>query len=256
MQALRFSNQLKSGEMLYAVLDHLVPEIERLTNLTCLHVALLGTNLQIFHKECMTRVVEKLLRDLDNPEKLRLKEIERLLLATTMFDFQSDSHPNFYEKCLEEIRKESRRAERAKYTRCVPCALNYLTIRKIYDYEMTNQVLDADFIVTTYGRSSLARELMVLDYCIEIECPDYSGNRLSMKNRAKLVKVTSERIATNDRKQNNAEKLFLNVQNAVNNLVGDPELSLPLHVLPHFSKAGKLLSATHTHTCTKLIFQT
>lgn len=234
--------------MLYAVLDHLIPEIERLSNLTCIHVALLGTNLQIFHKECLTKVVEKLFRDLDKPEKLRLKEIERLLLATTMFDFQSETHPDFYKRCLEEIKKERRRAERAKYSRCVPCALNYLTIRKIYDYELMNQVLDPDFFVITYGRNSLPRELMVLDYNIEIDCPDYNGNRLSMKNRAKVVKLTSERIPSNDRKQSVAEKLFLNVQNALNHLMGNADLVLPLHVLPHFSKAGKFLSITLTCT--------
>lgn len=226
--------------MLYDVLNHLEGEIPRLSNLTCIHIGLLGTILSVYHEKCLSKVVDKLVADLDNPEKLRLKEIERLLLATTMFDFESANVPDFYERCLREMKKESRRAERAKYKRCVPCALNYLSIRKIYDYELMNEVLDKDYIYTVYGRTTLPRELMVLDYSIEIECPDYRGNRLSDRNRNVVVKLTSEYIPLPEReKQSVANKLFLKVQRAVNNLIGDANLSVPLHILPHFNKAGK-----------------
>lgn len=226
--------------MLYEVLNHLEGEIPRLSNLTCLHMALLGTNLQIYHEVCLSKIVDKLVRDLSNPDKLRLKEIERLLLATTMFDFHSVNVPDFYERCLKELKEDRRKIEQSKYTRCVPCALNYLSIRKIFDYELMNKVLDKDYIFTVYGRNAVPRELMVLDYSIEVECPDYRGNRLSEKLRNTVMKLTSEHIPSAEReKQSVANKLFLQVQRAVNNLVGDKNLSLALHILPHFSKAGK-----------------
>lgn len=89
------------------------------------------------------------------------------------------------------------------------------------------------------GRSGLPREQMVLDYSIEIECPDYKGNRLASRNRNKTVKFTSEHIPHPDNpKQTAANQLFLNVQSAVHGLTGDPELSSALHILPHFAKAG------------------
>lgn len=242
--------------MLYAVLEHLEPEIPRLSNVTCMHIALLGTQLQVYHKSCLAKIVEKLVCDLDNPEKLRLKEIERLLLATAMFDFESASVPDFYEHCLREMKKENRRKERAQYRRCVPCALNYLSIRKVFDYELMNEVLDKDYIITVYGRTTLPRELMVLDYSIEIECPDYKGNRLSEKSRNIVVKLTSEYAPSPEKtKQSIANKLFLKALKAVNNLIGDANLSLPLHVLPHFSKAGKQQTKKVQHKNLNIKFQ-
>lgn len=241
--------------MFYNVLESLIPEVERLSNLTCIHIALLGTSVQVLHKQTLGRVVERISRDLENPERVRLKEIERLLLATTMFDFESEHVPDFYERCCKELKKESRRLERASYVRCTPCALNYLAIRKIYDFEFMNQFFDQDFIKDVYGKQYLPRELMVLDYSIEIECPDYRGNRFAAKNRAAVVRLTSEYIPSPEyRKQSLANKLFLNVQKAVTTLIKNPDLCMPLHVLPHFSKAGNTPQTNHKKRETLIVF--
>lgn len=226
--------------MIYAVLHHLQSEIPRLSNVTCMHVALLGTNLQVYHENCLAKIVEKLSQDLDKPEKLRLKEIERLLLATTMFDFESKTVPDFYERCLSELKKESRLPEREQHLRCLQSALNYLCIRKVYDCELINAVMDKDHLLKVYGRTPIARELIVLDYSVEIECPNYKGNRLSAKTKNRIIRLNYEYPPTPDYpKHTIANKLFLKVQKAVNTFIGDPNLCLPVHVLPHFTKAGK-----------------
>lgn len=238
LKALRFSSLIKAGEMYYAVLDCLTSEIERMSNLSLIHIALLGTHLQIVHKDCLERVTEKLMRDL---EKTRIKEIERLLLATAMFDFEPQI-PDFYQKCLLELKKESRRLEKAQYSRCLPSALNYLSIRNLYDYDLLNEILDDAFIEEVYGKRATPRELMFLDYNIDVECPDYTGNRLQKNMRAVTMKVNSERIPSPDcPKHSIAGKLFLNVKKTIDEITGSPDLSLAIHILPHFSKADIIL---------------
>lgn len=134
------------------LLDHLVPEIDRLSNLCCVHMALLGTTLQFFHKKSLEKISQKLIKHISDPNEMRLKDIERLLVPLTMFDFNPDTNNDIYDATAQEIKTEDRRQEFLKYTRCLPSILNLLSMRKIYCYDLMDEVLCSDRILEIYGK--------------------------------------------------------------------------------------------------------
>lgn len=140
------------------LLDHLTPEIERFSDLCCVHVALMGTTLQFFHEPSIKRVCEKLSKRLD---LLRLKDLERLLLVLTMFNYDPKTEPDIYEGIYKELHKEQRRKEFIQYKHCLSSALNYFSYRNIYSSALMNELFDPQSITDIYGIFSF-----VLVYCV------------------------------------------------------------------------------------------
>lgn len=135
------------------MLDKLSVEIPRLSELCCLHIGLIGTGaLQSCHTESLKKVCNKIIDNISDPEKIRLKEIERILLALTMFDFDPMTTPDIFRKCFVEIHKESRLAEEVKYVRSLVCALYFLSIKNMYSFELMDKVLDKNYIEENYGK--------------------------------------------------------------------------------------------------------
>lgn len=139
---------------MYDLLDSIVPEISRLSLLCCLHIALLGTTLSIFHPESLKSVSQKFVDNITNMDKVRLKDIERLLLALTMFDFDPKTTPDIYNCIYKEMHKEERAIEIEMYPRCLSSALSFLIIKNIYAEKLISTVLHQDFITNTYGNNN------------------------------------------------------------------------------------------------------
>lgn len=135
------------------MLKNISKEIPRLSHLCCLHIALLGTGfLQYYHPETLKKVCDKLVPHISNPEKVRLKDIERILLALTMFDFDPKTNPDIFKECYVEIHKQSRIVEEVKFSRALVSTLYYLSIKNLYSYDLMNRVLDQDYIENIYGK--------------------------------------------------------------------------------------------------------
>lgn len=135
------------------MLDKLSKEIPRLSEVCCLHIGLLGTGyLQYCHPESLQKVCDKLVANISNPQKIRLKDIERILLALTTFDYDPKTTPDIFKESFSEIHKESRLVEEIKYVRSLVCTLYYLSIKHMYSYELMSKVLDKDYIETNYGK--------------------------------------------------------------------------------------------------------
>lgn len=135
------------------MLDQLYLEMDRLSNLCCLHIALVGTGVQAPHNKTIQKASERIVRDITDSQKVRLKDIERILNVLSMFHIHPKTEPDIFKASCEELRKEERLAELVQYPRCLACALNYLSIENIYSYELMSKVLDLDYINDTYGKS-------------------------------------------------------------------------------------------------------
>lgn len=135
------------------MLDKLSNEISRFSNICCLHIALLGTGfLQSPHPTSLKRVSEKIVNDISNINEIRLKDIERILLALTTFNFDPKTTPDIFTECFMEIHKKSRLTEEIKYARALVCALHFLSIKNLYSNELMNKVLDKKFIEENFGK--------------------------------------------------------------------------------------------------------
>lgn len=259
---IRLSRPIRIVPQIQSMLDQLYDEMDRLSNLSCLHIALIGTGIQAPHNKTIQKASERLAKDINNLEKVRLKDIERLLNVLTMFYLDPKTDPDIFKAAYEELHKEERFSELIQYPRCLVSALNYLSIRNIYSYKFMNKVLDLEYINDTYGKPLIAsivkidqimfvlgkgarllpRELLSLDASIEIECPDYKGNRLPLELKRKATKWVVDYIPSYDqtKKITAADQLFLDVIDTVKGIVKDDNVIKIAHVMPHLSRAGNI----------------
>ncbi|KAJ8954160.1 hypothetical protein NQ318_005754 [Aromia moschata] len=251
LKILRYSKQTKIVSDFLPMLDNLSEEIDRLSHLCCLHMALLGTGLHILHNKSLQRVSEKIVRDIADVEKVRLKDIERLLNVLTLFDFVPKTEPDLHQAALGALHAEEREKEYILYPKCLPSSLYYLSLRNIYSYDLMNKVLDKDYITETYGKTAknIPQVLLSLDASIDIECPDYEGNRLPRESlRLKAAKWLTEFTPSYDqpKKITAADQLVLDTIDTVKAIVKDERFIYVDHVLPHFSRADIVLCKDKT----------
>ncbi|XP_066255616.1 FAST kinase domain-containing protein 5, mitochondrial [Euwallacea similis] len=238
MKVLRFSGPIRLVPEVNKMFDKLYPEMERFSDIACLHVALLGTGIQTFHPNMLRKCCQKLAENLQN---LRIKDIERTLNVLTMFTFDPRTTPDVFEVAFEEIHKDNRIGEMIEYPKCLPAALYYFSLKGRYSYKLMDRILAEDFIRETYGKlpKLLPLQILSLDCCIDIECPDYKGNRLTPYIRYKAAKWLTEWTPSTDqwKKFSLKDKLFLDVEETIKKIVPNEEFIFIHHLLPHFSIA-------------------
>ena len=150
-KAIRLTAKVSTCDDIYDLLDHLVPHVYRFSDICCLHIALVGTTLQVFHEKSLKVVAKKLLPSLTDTDAIRLKDLERLLLAMTMFDYDPKTSPDIFYTIYEELHGDKRVSEKVKYPRIVATMLSYLSMRNVYSHELLNQLLDDDMVTEVYG---------------------------------------------------------------------------------------------------------
>lgn len=68
-----------------------------------------------------------------------------------MFTFDPKTKPDIFELTFKELHLDSRIAEINKFPKCLASALNYLSLRGIYSYELMDRILDYEFITISFG---------------------------------------------------------------------------------------------------------
>lgn len=94
----------------------------------------------------------------------------------------------------------------------------------------------------------MPREIFFLDGSLQVECPDYTGNRLLPKTRYKAAKWHTEFTPSHDqwKKISIADQLILDTVDTITEYIGDKRYLYIEHVLPHFSKADVILCKDNT----------
>ncbi|XP_019872649.1 FAST kinase domain-containing protein 5, mitochondrial [Aethina tumida] len=250
LKVIRLSRPGRLAKDIYLALDILSNEVDRISHLAALHLSLVSTSINAFHKKSLINVSNKLIKDINDPKKVRLKDIERLLFALTQSDFNPQTTPDIYQACLEELHSKNRETEIIQYPRSLSCSLHYLSLRGLYSHQLLDKVLDKTYIEDTYGKNikCLPREIFFLDGSLQVECPDYTGNRLLPKTRYKAAKWHTEFTPSHDqwKKISIADQLILDTIDTITEYVGDKRYLYIEHVLPHFSKADVILCKDNT----------
>ncbi|XP_022902864.2 FAST kinase domain-containing protein 5, mitochondrial isoform X3 [Onthophagus taurus] len=246
VKTIRLSHHPLTATKTAELLQVITPEIERLSHICCMHLALLGTGLQIFNKTALTKICEKLSKSIHDKETIRIKDIERLLLTLTMFDFKPkvSTTNDIYDLLLREFYNPARQGEIESHPKCLPCSLLFLAIRNIYPEDLIDGVLNPDFLKKTYGKQFLdvPRELYSLDMCLEIERPNYKGNRIPKDKRRRCAKVFIERLPKKEKKSMNAaDRLIHDVLDSCLKVTGDSNKVFLGHIIPQYVKADIVL---------------
>lgn len=148
LKTLRYSSDPSHATYMQTLCEKLRSKIDACSILACLHIALLGTNLQFIDQTLMECIVQKFNT---NIKETRLKDIERIAFALGLFDFKTEtgSEKEFLQNILAELKL--RIDEIMKYPKCFAGTLHYLTFKGVYDEEMISSVLKEDFINFAYG---------------------------------------------------------------------------------------------------------
>jgi hypothetical protein len=159
LKVIRYSLQPTHSDMLFVLMDKLIAQIDRLSQLCCTHIALVGTNIHLYHEETMNRIVQRFVNEI---RLARLKDLERLAFALSLFNFEHRLEPSIYKLIGEELCRRERTQEIQQYPRCLTCCLHYLSLQKIFLTEEISRVLDKSFIQDVYGIASIITAITIL----------------------------------------------------------------------------------------------
>ncbi|GAB0087180.1 uncharacterized protein DMENIID0001_014600 [Sergentomyia squamirostris] len=236
MKVLRYSSKLQHIEFLEEFLKAVTPEISRLSILSCLHVALFGTDMQYYNQECLERIVDRFVNEV---KSCRLKEFERLSFVMGLYSFtmSNGNHTKLCQQIIAEL--PNRISEIMKHPRCFPACLHYLTLCGHHSAEQISTVLDMKYFEMAYGRNYLAcREILCLDTYARINLRDsYKGNLMPEKIRKTLAKIHSNYIPAKDQKYklSAADMILLEIKDTCDELFGCNSPSIN-HLLPQYER--------------------
>ncbi|ODN02422.1 FAST kinase domain-containing protein 5, partial [Orchesella cincta] len=226
----RFCTDTKSAEDVWQFQEKFIPEIPKLSIAACTHLALSGTNSLSPNQELIQRVVDRLE---ENMEEARLKELERISLAMTMYNADCDKLCNMI---ADELQKPERADEIRKYGRCLPAILHFLSIRNILHSDLISMCLSKEFRDTYYGRGKeiFQREILCLDVVADLEIPTYNGNRLGEKSFNLIMKKNMMRLKSpTSIKVSLYQKCVFGVTDTVQLVMRDKSLCHSCGILPH-----------------------
>lgn len=240
MKTLRYSHKPHHDVLITEILDRVVSQIPRLNLLTCLHVALMGSNLQMCHPKSLRPIVERFCREI---KEARLKDMERISFLIGLYDFETESgiEMELCRRIVDELKE--RVPEIVRHPRVFVSCLSYLTQKGVADAELISSVLEPNFLAITYGKNVLlGREVFALDGYVQINMKDtYTGNRLPDKKRAQMGKLLTHYLPSRDGKYKLAatDTFLLEIKEAVQKVVEHCHMA---HALPHFDRADNIVA--------------
>jgi hypothetical protein len=177
LKTLRYSSDPLHAPNMKALCDALLRNVDRYSLLACLHIAILGTNLQYLHQELFEAIVR---RYNDNIKNIRLKDIERLTFAMGLYDFKTSSgvEKEFLLKVIEELKL--RVEEVVTYPRCMSATAHYLTICGVYDIDIMKSVLMEKFVNFAYGRWNHPKSYLWLIESFQVALTTKSAGKFSV----------------------------------------------------------------------------
>lgn len=149
LKTLRYSTSPSHSDKLMKLCEALVPKVEGCSLICCLHISLLGTNLQYFNHDLIEAIARRFNKDI---KEMRLKDIERFTFVLGLYDFKSKSgiEREFRLKVIDELKL--RVEEILDHPRCLPSTVHFLSQCDVYDVDIISSVLNEDFIKLAYGK--------------------------------------------------------------------------------------------------------
>lgn len=241
LKILRYSSKLQQTELLQKFLDSLITQIPRLSLLSCLHIALAGTDIQLCHKKSLEVIIDRFLKEIGTA---RLKDMERISFVMGLYNLQTTSKKEdlLCQAILKEIPKRIK--EITKYPRCLPACLHYLSLKGFHSEKLINSVLDPKYLELAYGRNIIqGREVFCLDAFTRINLKNsYKGHQLKRQTLKTLGKMTTYYIPVAKQKHriSATDAIQLEVKTLCDDLYkNNCRIN---HILPHFQRPDLILA--------------
>lgn len=129
-------------------MEEAVHHVDRVSFMTNLQLALVGSNIQTKSNLLLNKIFDKFFQNLEN---LRLKEIERLSFLLILYNWNPSKQEDYFQRILTEIKNPSRN-DTDKYPKIFVSCVHFLAMKGIYDYDLINKIFDPNFLDTNYGK--------------------------------------------------------------------------------------------------------
>ncbi|XP_023307598.2 FAST kinase domain-containing protein 5, mitochondrial [Lucilia cuprina] len=241
LKILRYSSKLPQADIMMQLLDKICHEkLDSMNLLTCLHVALLGCELQCCHDEIIEKIMHKFYKQLD---ATRLKDLERISLVIALFNIHTPSkiEEQLCEKILQSL--HGRIEEILRHPKCFTNCLHFLTLRGYYDKEMLSTTLERKFLRHAVGSNlAMSREIFHLDTFVKVNLLEegYEGAQLLDKIRKTMGKMLTHYIPERNSKYklNATDNILLQIKEITDTILPHNELK---HILPNYDRSDVVI---------------
>lgn len=237
VKLIRYSPKSALAVKIEQLLDILAARMDSHGLLSNIHILLMANSLNIFHENAITKVVDQFLQ---KPSAVRLKDIEKLVLTLSRYNFIPPSSPDILSVIVKEVQSPEREKECDFYPECLARVLYYLSLMKVYPVNLIRGVLNPEWILKTYGKNKyvIDRAIVMLDYNVQLECNEKNLSTVPAvdleywcKRYSKFIPgESSAKMSPFDRFLN---ELLINAEN----IFGSKEKYLCHYLLPHHDKA-------------------
>ncbi|XP_065365157.1 FAST kinase domain-containing protein 5, mitochondrial [Calliphora vicina] len=241
LKVLRYSSRLPQADIMMKLLDKIYKEkLDSMNLLTCLHVALLGCELQCCHDEIIEKIMHKFH---DQLESTRLKDLERISLVIALFNIRTPSKIEelLCEKILQSL--QGRIEEILKHPKCFTNCLHFLTLRGYYDKDMLSTALERKFLKHAVGSNlPKCREIFHLDTFVKLNLLEegYEGAQLQDKYRKTMGKMLTHYIPERNSKfkLNATDNILLQIKEITNGILPHNQFK---HILPNYERSDVVI---------------
>nr|XP_004661492.1 FAST kinase domain-containing protein 5, mitochondrial [Jaculus jaculus]XP_045012203.1 FAST kinase domain-containing protein 5, mitochondrial [Jaculus jaculus] len=159
----------------------------------------------------------------------RSKDVAKILWSFGTLNYKPPNTEEFYSSLINEIHRKM--PEFNQYPEHLLTCLLGLAFSEYFPTELINVALSPGFVRLAQERSKfeLSKELYTLDGTVDIECPDYRGNRLS----SHLQQEVSTRLWNLARKDMTSKPEFLEALYLLETMLGGPQYIKHHMILPH-----------------------
>lgn len=179
LKQIRYSSQSEHAKDIFNLYNKFVPHVDNLNPSTCIHLMMIGTNINVHHAEILNVVSKQLLKDI---KKVRLKEITKLLHCLSKYFHKPNIKVDIFDILISELKSPVREEEIYMYPDCLLNCLLSLSFFNIYIDDLLFKVLNPDFInlIKEKSKLSINEEILTLYYGAEIEHTGCSKIKLNV----------------------------------------------------------------------------
>uniref|UniRef100_A0A8C6Y3D3 FAST kinase domains 5 n=1 Tax=Naja naja TaxID=35670 RepID=A0A8C6Y3D3_NAJNA len=165
-------------------LGHVIPpRIATLSMPVVMHIAFACSSLHYCDEDILDAIAAAV------PAKAaacRTKDMAKLLWSFGTLNYQPPNREEFYASLLEQL--ESRLFEYNKFPEHLITSLIGLAFAERFPYDLLDYTLSPEFIELSSGcKHDLWKDFFTLDGTVGIECPGYTGSRLSSQSKQEMA---------------------------------------------------------------------
>ncbi|NP_001135929.1 FAST kinase domains 5-like [Nasonia vitripennis] len=242
LKILRNSIDLQIVEQFDILQQALVSRIPQCTLLSLTHIAHMQARTLIYNDELTSLILKRYKQEI---KEARLKDIERILFTLYIFNYNPKT-TNFYVAAQNELSRPERADEINQFPKSLIYSVLYMLQVNYYPENLLKFVMEPRFLNKLCDNNihKLDREYLVLDYCIELEHPEYVGPRLRKDINHFLLKRFGSLRKTpmsENQRVNQYSKIMTDVVHICRNLLGSESAVHVDTLLPHFSRTDVIL---------------